>query len=111
MTRSKRVQCKRDLRRLLLLLHRYGGFIFAADLIVVCASGTALLLLENQISDYRDHLMLRVPIHRGKVLLAQNGSRRAQQAQDDVAFLGRLLRRRRPKPPSATQSMNLIEAS
>jgi uncharacterized iron-regulated membrane protein len=71
MTQSKRVQGKRDLRQLLLLLHQYTGFIFAAYLIVVCTSGTALLLLENQISDYRDYLMLRVPSQQSKVSLAQ----------------------------------------
>src|SRR5580698_68320 len=71
MTQSKRVQRKRDLRQLLLLLHQYTGFIFAAYLIVVCTSGTALLLLENQISDYRDYLMLRVPSQQSKVSLAQ----------------------------------------
>lgn len=41
MTQSKRVQRKRDLRQLLILLHQYTGFIFAAYLIVVCTSGTA----------------------------------------------------------------------
>jgi uncharacterized iron-regulated membrane protein len=72
MTQSKRAQrFKRDLRQQVLVLHQYTGFIFAAYLIVVCASGTALIVLENQISDYRDYLMLRVPIHHSKVSLAQ----------------------------------------
>lgn len=60
---------KRQLRYLLLLLHQYTGFIFAAYLIVVCASGTALILLEDQISDYRDYFMLRVPVGQTKVSL------------------------------------------
>lgn len=71
MSESKPAQRKRDLRQLLLLLHQYTGFIFAAYLIVVCVSGTALLLLENQITDYRDYLMLRVSIQKSKVSLAQ----------------------------------------
>ncbi|HKE37701.1 MAG TPA: PepSY-associated TM helix domain-containing protein [Candidatus Baltobacteraceae bacterium] len=49
------------LRRLLFLVHQYTGFIFAAYLIVVCGSGTILLLLENQIEGYRHYLMVRVP--------------------------------------------------
>lgn len=71
MPQSKRVQRKRDLRQLLLLLHQYTGFIFAAYLIVVCASGTALLLLENQITDYRDYLMVRVPTGKSTASFAQ----------------------------------------
>ncbi|MGA8327190.1 MAG: hypothetical protein WB757_14010, partial [Candidatus Cybelea sp.] len=65
------MQRRRDLRQLLILLHQYTGFIFAAYLIVVCTSGTALLLLENQVRDYRDYLMLRVPSQQSKVSLAQ----------------------------------------
>jgi uncharacterized iron-regulated membrane protein len=72
MPESKRAQhVKRNFRQPLLLLHQYTGFIFAAYLIVICASGTALLLFENQISDYRDYLMIRVPIRQSKVSLAQ----------------------------------------
>lgn len=72
MTPPKRPQrCKRELRQVLVLLHQYAGFIFAAYLIVVCVSGSVLLLLEDQINEYRDYLMVRVPnIHR-KVSLTQ----------------------------------------
>lgn len=72
MTRSSGLQrSKRELRGLLLLLHQYAGFIFAAYLIVVCVSGTVLLLLEDHIPDYRDYLMLRVPAGQSRVSLAQ----------------------------------------
>ena len=57
-------------RRLLLLVHQYTGFIFAAYLIVVCASGTALIVLENQIAGFRDYAMLRVPVRQHTVSLA-----------------------------------------
>ncbi|HZY96013.1 MAG TPA: PepSY-associated TM helix domain-containing protein [Candidatus Cybelea sp.] len=56
-------------RRLLLLVHQYTGFIFAAYLIVVCASGAILVLLENQITGYRDYAMRRVPVGERKVPL------------------------------------------
>jgi uncharacterized iron-regulated membrane protein len=54
-----------------LLVHQYTGFIFAAYLIVVCASGALLVLLENGIADYRDYAMLRVPTREHKVSLAE----------------------------------------
>lgn len=61
-------------RRLLFLVHQYTGFICAAYLIVVCTSGTALLLLENQIEGYRDYLMVRVPVRTGTLSLADIAS-------------------------------------
>lgn len=54
-------------RRVLFLVHQYTGFVFAAYLIVICASGTALVLLESQIDGYRDYLMLRVPMGEHKL--------------------------------------------
>ena len=61
----------RGVRRLLLLVHQYTGFIFAAYLIVVCVSGAVLLLLENGINGYRDYLMVRVPVRQRTVPLSQ----------------------------------------
>jgi uncharacterized iron-regulated membrane protein len=58
-------------RRLLFLVHQYTGFIFAAYLIVICASGAALVLLENQIDGYRDYLMLRVPVQEHKLSIGE----------------------------------------
>ena len=55
----------------MVLVHQYAGFIFAAYLIVVCGSGTTLVLLEDQISGYRDYLMLRVPTQKQKLSLAE----------------------------------------
>ena len=57
-------------RRIFRLVHQYTGFIFAGYLIVVCASGSALILLENQIAGYRDYAMLRVPVRERKVALS-----------------------------------------
>ena len=53
-----------------LLIHQYTGFIFAAYLIVVCASGSLLILFENRIAGYRDYAMLQVPVREHKVSLA-----------------------------------------
>jgi uncharacterized iron-regulated membrane protein len=47
--------------RVLFVIHKYTGFIFAAYLIVVCVSGAVLLLLENAIPEFRDYPSLRVP--------------------------------------------------
>lgn len=55
---------------MLFLVHQYTGFIFAAYLIVVCCSGVALVLLENQIFGYRDYLMLRVPVREHSLSIA-----------------------------------------
>lgn len=57
-------------RRIFLLVHQYTGFIFAGYLIVVCTSGSVLILLENKIAGYRDYAMLRVPVREHKVSLA-----------------------------------------
>ena len=62
---------QRTFRQLVLLVHQYTGFIFAAYLIVVCVTGAILVLLENQITDYRDYPMLRVHVQREKVPLTQ----------------------------------------
>lgn len=51
-----------DSRQLMILVHQYSGFIFAAYLIFVCLTGSILILLEDQISGYRDYLQQSVPI-------------------------------------------------
>ncbi len=61
----------RNFRKIVLLLHQYCGFIFAAYLIVVCVSGSALVLLENQISGYRDYAQMNVPASAHKVSLSE----------------------------------------
>lgn len=61
----------RGIRRSMYLVHQYTGFIFAAYLIVICASGTALVLEENQIEGYRDYLMLRVPVRAQKMSVGE----------------------------------------
>ncbi len=58
---------QRRFRQVVLLLHQYAGFAFAVYLIVVCVSGAILVLLENQISDYRDYPMENVPVQKEKV--------------------------------------------
>src|SRR5580704_11134970 len=76
-----------------LLVHQYTGFIFAAYLIVVCASGALLVLLENGIADYRDYAMLRVPTREHKVSLAEmvgsveraNGGKKVYHILDSCA--------------------------
>ena len=62
---------QRRFRQVVLLLHQYAGFAFAVYLIVVCVSGAILVLLENQISDYRDYPMENVPVQKEKVTLTQ----------------------------------------
>lgn len=58
-------------RRVLFLVHQYTGFIFAAYLIVICTSGSALVLLESQIDGYRDYLMQRVPVREHKLPIGE----------------------------------------
>jgi uncharacterized iron-regulated membrane protein len=58
-------------RKIVLLLHQYCGFIFAAYLIVICLSGSALVLLENQISGYRDYAQTSVAVLAHKVSLSE----------------------------------------
>ena len=55
----------------LLLLHQYSGFIFAAYLIVICLSGSALVWLENPLGGYRDYTQTSVPVLAQKVLLSE----------------------------------------
>ena len=43
-------------------IHKYLGFTVGAYLIVICASGGALVLLENQIPDFRDFPTRNVPV-------------------------------------------------
>ncbi|HTX59089.1 MAG TPA: PepSY-associated TM helix domain-containing protein [Verrucomicrobiae bacterium] len=62
---------RRRFRGAILLVHQYAGFIFAAYLIVVCLSGAALILLENQIDGFRDYPMERVPVRGQRVPLSQ----------------------------------------
>ncbi len=68
----------RGIRRSLYLVHQYTGFVFAAYLVVICASGTALVLLENQIEGYRDYLMLRVPVRAHKLSIGEVYARAAR---------------------------------
>jgi len=43
-----------NLRQTIFTIHKYLGFTVGAYFIVMCASGAALVLLENQITDFRD---------------------------------------------------------
>lgn len=61
----------RDFRKAIVLLHQYSGFIFAGYLIIVCLSGSVLVLLENQISGYRDLAQQTVPALPQRVSLSE----------------------------------------
>ncbi|HET9342368.1 MAG TPA: PepSY-associated TM helix domain-containing protein [Candidatus Eremiobacteraceae bacterium] len=48
------------MRQAIFTIHKYLGFTVGAYLIVICATGAALVFLENQISDFRDFPMKHV---------------------------------------------------
>lgn len=50
------------MRQTIFTIHKYLGFTVGAYLIVICATGAALVLLENQISDFRDFPMRHVQV-------------------------------------------------
>ncbi len=68
---SRATEGLQDLRPLMILVHQYAGFIFAAYIIVICVTGSALILLEDQITGYRDYLQVSVPVKPQTVPLAQ----------------------------------------
>src|SRR5215467_3195253 len=51
-----------DLRRTIFTIHKYLGFTIGVYFIVICATGAALVLLENQIPDFRDFPVRHVAI-------------------------------------------------
>ncbi|HTU81896.1 MAG TPA: PepSY-associated TM helix domain-containing protein [Candidatus Acidoferrales bacterium] len=57
--------------RTIFAVHQFAGFVFGAYLIVVCGTGAAILMLENQIAGYRDYPMLPVPIRAHQATLAR----------------------------------------
>ena len=54
------------MRQVIFTIHKYLGFTVGVYLIVICATGGALVLLENQIPDFRDFPMRHVEV-RSKV--------------------------------------------
>jgi uncharacterized iron-regulated membrane protein len=52
-----------SLRRTIFTIHKYLGFTVGAYFIVICATGAALVLLENQIPDFRDFPIRHVQAH------------------------------------------------
>lgn len=51
-----------SLRRTIFTIHKYLGFTVGAYFIVICATGAVLVLLENQIPDFRDFPMRHVQV-------------------------------------------------
>lgn len=49
------------MRRVIFLIHQYLGFTVGIYFIVLCASGAALILLENNIEGFRDYPVRHVP--------------------------------------------------
>jgi uncharacterized iron-regulated membrane protein len=50
------------MRKALFIIHQYLGFTVGIYLIVICATGALLILLENRIDEFRDYPMERVPV-------------------------------------------------
>ncbi len=55
----------------MVILHQYCGFIFAAYLVVICLSGSLLILLEDNLSGYRDYSEMSVSTRNATVPVAQ----------------------------------------
>jgi uncharacterized iron-regulated membrane protein len=57
------------MRRTIFIVHQYLGFTVGIYLIVICATGAMLVLLENQIDGFRDYPMRRVQPGQAKTSL------------------------------------------